>query len=89
MEWISILNQVEAKAKAKHKLPIWFNTENIIYPGKISIEQTSSEKTANKTTIVSGESLIDLTGGFSVDDYYFQKKNKAVAHCEINLSFQI
>jgi hypothetical protein len=47
MEWISILNQVEAKAKAKHKLPIWFNTENIIYPGKISIEQTSSEKTAN------------------------------------------
>jgi 16S rRNA G966 N2-methylase RsmD len=85
MEWISILNQVEAKAKAKDKLPIWFNTENIIYPGKISIEQTSSEKTANhKTTIVSGESLIDLTGGFGVDDYYFSKKIKAVAHCEIN-----
>jgi hypothetical protein len=25
-----------------------------------------------------------LTGGFGVDDYYFQKKNKTVAHCEIN-----
>jgi hypothetical protein len=50
---------LKLKLKAKHKLPIWFNTENIIYPGKISIEQTSSEKTANhKTTIVSGESLI-------------------------------
>ncbi len=85
MEWISILNQIEAKAKAKDKLPTWFATKNIIYPSKISIEQTSSEKTAShKASIVSGESLIDLTGGFGVDDYYFSKNIKAVAHCEIN-----
>ena len=37
-----------------------------------------------KSTIVSGTSLIDLTGGFGVDDFYFAKKLKAVAHCEIN-----
>jgi hypothetical protein len=85
IEWISILNQIEAKAKAKHKLPSWFITKNIIYPSKISIEQTSSEKTAShKASIVSGESLIDLTGGFGVDDYYFSKKIKTVAHCEID-----
>jgi spermidine synthase len=85
-EWISILNQIEAKAKAKDKLPIWFDTKNIIYPSKISIEQTSSEKTAlHKASIVAGESLIDLTGGFGVDDYYFSKKVKTVTHCEINL----
>ena len=61
-------------------------TKNIIYPTKISIEQTSSEKTASyKASIVSGDSLIDLTGGFGVDDYYFSKKIKNVAHCEINL----
>jgi hypothetical protein len=85
LEWVSILNQIEAKAKAKDKLPIWFATKNIIYPSKISIEQTSSEKTAShKASIVSGESLIDLTGGFGVDDYYFSKKIKTVAHCEIN-----
>jgi 16S rRNA G966 N2-methylase RsmD len=85
MEWIYILNQIEAKAKAKDKLTSWFSTKNIIYPAKISIEQTSSEKTASyKASIVSGESLIDLTGGFGVDDYYFSKKIKAVAHCEIN-----
>jgi hypothetical protein len=40
-----ILNQIEAKTKAKEKLPTWF-FQNIIYPNKISIEQTSSEKTA-------------------------------------------
>ncbi|MFE3872392.1 class I SAM-dependent methyltransferase [Flavobacterium sp. ZS1P70] len=85
VEWISILNQIEAKTKSKDKLPTWFSTKNIIYPAKISIEQTSSEKTAlYKSTIVYGDSLIDLTGGFGVDDFYFAKKLKAVAHCEIN-----
>ena len=84
-DWISILNQIEAKTKAKDKLPNWFSTKNIIYPSKISIEQTSSEKTASyKASIVSGERLIDLTGGFGVDDYYFAKKIKTVVHCEIN-----
>jgi hypothetical protein len=85
VDWILILNQIEAKTKAKDKLPTWFSTENIIYPTKISVEQTSSEKTAAyKASLISGESLIDLTGGFGVDDYYFSKRFKKIAHCEIN-----
>lgn len=85
VEWISILNQIAAKSKAKDKLPTWFSTPNIIYPAKISIEQTSSEITAlHKTSIVSGENLIDLTGGFGIDDFYFSKKISNVVHCEIN-----
>ncbi|QKJ63559.1 class I SAM-dependent methyltransferase [Flavobacterium sp. M31R6] len=85
VEWISIINQIAAKSKAKDKLPTWFSTKNIIYPSKISVEQTSSEKTAlYKSSIVSGDNLIDLTGGFGIDDYYFSKKIKNVAHCEIN-----
>jgi hypothetical protein len=85
VDWIIILNQIEAKTKAKEKLPTWFSTENIIYPGKVSVEQTSSEKTASyKASLISGNTLIDLTGGFGVDDYYFSKKFKVVSHCEIN-----
>ncbi len=85
VEWIHILNQIEAKSKAKDKLPTWFNTKNIIFPSKISVEQTSSEQTAlYKSSIVSGEQLIDLTGGFGVDDYYFATKITHVTHCEIN-----
>jgi len=85
VDWIAILNQIEAKSKAKEKLPTWFKTENIIYPGRISVEQTSSEKTAEyKASLISGATLIDLTGGFGVDDYYFSKKFKKIAHCEIN-----
>ncbi|MBC7440546.1 MAG: RsmD family RNA methyltransferase, partial [Flavobacterium sp.] len=83
--WTEILNQIASKSKAKNKLPTWFSSENIIYPAKISVEQTSSETTANyKSTLVSGENLIDLTGGFGVDDFYFSKKIKNVVHCEIN-----
>lgn len=85
LDWISILNQIEAKTKAKDKLPTWFSSKNIIYPSKVSIEQTSSEKTAlYKSEIISDNSLIDLTGGFGVDDYYFSKKINSLAHCEIN-----
>ncbi len=85
VEWIAVLNQIEAKTKAKLKLPTWFATNNIVYPSKISVEQTSSEKTASyKASLISGESLIDLTGGFGVDDFYFAQKIKTVVHCEIN-----
>jgi hypothetical protein len=53
VDWITILNQIEAKTKAKEKLPTWFLTQNIIFPNKISIEQTSSETTASyKASIV-------------------------------------
>ena len=80
-----LLNQIESRSKAKDKLPTWFQTENIIYPSKISVEQTSSEITAKyKSEILSGETLIDLSGGFGVDDYYFATKIKQVTHCEIN-----
>ena len=84
-DWTIILGQITAKQKAKTKLPTWFHTHNIYYPSKISIEQTSSEKTAEyKSQLVSGKSLIDLTGGFGVDDFYFSKKVNQVTHCEIN-----
>ncbi len=80
-----LINQIIAKKKAKEKLPTWFLLENIIYPEKISIEQTSSETTAKyKASLVSGEKLLDCTGGFGIDDYYFSKHFKSVIHCELN-----
>lgn len=80
-----ILNQIEAKTKAKSKLPTWFTSENIIFPSKISVEQTSSETSAKyKSELISGNNIIDLTGGFGVDCYYFAKTFKNVIHCELN-----
>lgn len=78
-------NQIISKQKSKNKLPNWFNTQNVYYPPKISIEQTSSEITANyKSNLVSGDAIIDITGGFGIDVFYFAKKFKNVIHSEIN-----
>lgn len=84
-QWADVLGQVAARQKAKDKLPTWFAAENIIYPSRISVEQTSSEAAAAyKAKLISGKSLIDLTGGFGIDDYYFSKKVQQVTHCELN-----
>ncbi|WP_343330311.1 class I SAM-dependent methyltransferase [Polaribacter staleyi] len=80
-----LANQIVAKQKSEQKLHSWFTTKNIYYPEKISIEQTSSEITANyKATLVNGTSIIDITGGFGVDCFYFSNHFKEVTHCEIN-----
>ncbi|PQJ77668.1 class I SAM-dependent methyltransferase [Polaribacter porphyrae] len=80
-----LANQIIAKQKSKQKLPTWFTTKNIYYPPKISIEQTSSEiSAAYKSKIISGDAIIDITGGFGVDCFYFSKEFNHVTHCEIN-----
>ena len=80
-----IIEQIEAKKRCHKKLPTCFITQNIYYPNRLTIEQTSSEITAEfKASLVSGNSLIDLTGGFGVDAYYFSKQVNHVTHCEIN-----
>jgi len=80
-----IITQIEAKKRCEKKLSTWFNTPNIYFPSKLNIEQTSSEVTAQyKANLVSGHSLIDLTGGFGVDSLYFSKKVDTVLHCDIN-----
>ncbi|WP_299100349.1 class I SAM-dependent methyltransferase [uncultured Winogradskyella sp.] len=83
----TVIEQIEAKKRCQKKLPTWFNCDNIYYPNKLNIEQTSSEVTAkHKAILVSGKKLIDLTGGFGVDIYHFAKKLDSVIHCEINES---
>lgn len=85
VETKEIIEQIEAKQRCEKKLPTWFNTKNIYYPNKLNIEQTSSEITANyKSSLIKGETVIDLTGGFGVDCYYFSERFKTVEHCEIN-----
>jgi len=79
-----LARQIAAKRRAEKKLPTWFNTPGIYYPQLLSIEQCSSEKTAAyKATLVVGDHVLDLTGGFGVDCVYFSKKAKMVTHCEL------
>jgi len=80
-----LANQIAAKNKSVKKLPSWYKTGSIYYPALLSIEQCSSETTAAyKAGLAIGNRLIDLTGGFGVDSYYFAKTVKNLTHCEIN-----
>ncbi|MXV50262.1 hypothetical protein GS399_04705 [Pedobacter sp. HMF7647] len=80
-----LAEQIDSRKRCERKLPLWFNTPEIYYPPKLGLEQASSEQTALfKASLVTGKTMIDLTGGFGVDDYYFSKKFEKVIHCERN-----
>jgi hypothetical protein len=85
LETVELIEQIESKKRSIKKLPTWFHQEHIYYPNKLNIEQTSSEITAEfKASLLTGSTLIDLTGGFGVDSFYFSKRFDSVTHCEIN-----
>lgn len=80
-----LAEQIESKKKCLKKLPTWFKTPKVYYPNKLNIEQTSSEITAQyKARIVNGKSLVDLTGGFGIDSYYFSKKIDKIIYNELD-----
>ncbi|MEP2670751.1 MAG: hypothetical protein ABJH04_17230 [Cyclobacteriaceae bacterium] len=78
-----IAHQIVGRGKAKTKLPVYYNSENIVYPPKLNLEQCSSEKTAQfKAGITTGKLAADLTGGFGVDSYFLSKNFMKVIHVE-------
>ena len=93
-----IVEQIQAKRKAKGKLPSWFKKPGIIYPPVLSMEQCSSENTARyKMNLINpGIQMIDLTGGFGVDfaflsekfskAHYVERQAELVAHAKYNFS---
>ncbi len=77
--------QIAGANKAKSKLPTWHLTKGILFPPNLNLEQTSSERTARyKASLVEGKNLIDLTGGFGIDSYFFAERFEQVLHCELN-----
>lgn len=80
-----IAQQVQGRSKVKLKIPEWYTTDNLLYPPKLNLEQTSSEITAlYKTSLIGSGHLLDATGGLGVDSYYFSKKVTKVTHVEFN-----
>lgn len=77
------LIQIKGRQSAKEKLPLWYDTENILYPPKLSLEQSSSQITAKyKTTLFSGNTFVDLTGGFGVDFTFLSENFKQAIYVE-------
>jgi hypothetical protein len=68
-----LVRQIQARQKARVKLPTWADNQDLIFPPALSVEQASSERTAAyKAAIVAGAArLADLTGGFGADAAHF------------------
>ncbi|MEM6841803.1 MAG: hypothetical protein AAF632_06230 [Bacteroidota bacterium] len=78
-----VVQQIQARQKARKKLPEWYQAENIIFPPLLSLEQCSSEATARyKSQLVHGKTLIDLTGGAGVDTYYLSQSFEQTQYVE-------
>lgn len=77
--------QIEGHRLASTKLPTWATTEGIVYPMRLSLEQCSSETTAQyKATLVRGKRLADLTGGFGIDCSYMATQFEHTTYIERN-----
>jgi 16S rRNA G966 N2-methylase RsmD len=77
------VQQIAARQKAAKKLPTWSKNLHLLFPASISVEQSSSEQTATfKSKGLSGNCLIDLTGGFGVDFYHLSRGFVKGVYCE-------
>ncbi|WP_162051609.1 THUMP-like domain-containing protein [Pontibacter pamirensis] len=84
-----LVKQIQARQKAAQKLPVWVNHVEVVFPVAVSVEQSSSETAAQfKASLVTGALLVDLTGGFGVDSFYFARRFTQVVHVEQNAELQ-
>ncbi|WP_293916003.1 MULTISPECIES: class I SAM-dependent methyltransferase [unclassified Sphingobacterium] len=81
-----LATQLDGRQRIARKLPKWANTPGIYFPEKLNLEQSSSEQTAAfKCRLIKPDTaLLDMTGGFGIDSYFFASKARQVTYCEIN-----
>ena len=68
------LRQIEARQLLRKKVPSWNENEELLFPAHLSIEQCSSEASAQyKAGLLQGHSFADLTGGLGVDTCFISR----------------
>lgn len=82
---LELAQQIKGLQISKTKFPFLFETNHIIFPPQINLEQASSIATAEyKASLVQGDSLIDLTAGMGIDAFAFSQKFNSVTAVEKN-----
>lgn len=77
------LQQIAGYRIAVDKLPLWAATDGIIYAPQLSMEQCSSQVTAQyKARLVDGDSMVDLTGGLGVDFSFMARERASATYIE-------
>lgn len=77
----AIAEQLACRRKAAKKIPM-LSLKGLLY-ASLALEQASGEAAAAyKASIMSGERVIDLSGGLGVDTIFFSKVFRCVVYCE-------
>ena len=81
----TIVQQILGRKIAKKKFPFLLNFDQYRYPVKESLEQASSETTAQfKSNLIEGKSFVDLTGGMGIDSYLLGRNFQSCTYVEPN-----
>lgn len=77
---------IEARRKVRDKIPSWYARPELDYPGRLPLEQCSSEIMARykQTFVPQGGRIADLTGGLGVDCWFMSRKAAEAHYCEHN-----
>jgi hypothetical protein len=79
------IQQIAGRKAIADKVPTWYAVDDLLFPRHISLEQCSSEVTAQyKASLTKSESLVDLTGGFGIDCAFMAVSFKQVTYVERN-----
>ena len=86
VDMVFALDQIAGRQTARVKLPTWATIEGIVYPPHLSMEQCSSELTAQYKASIVGQGshrlFIDLTGGFGVDFAFMARHFERAVYVE-------
>lgn len=79
---------IECRKKLRTKLPEWYEIPEIIYPDRLSSEQSSSSAAAKykasvASRIANGGRIADLTGGLGADSLAFSRVASQVMYNEM------
>jgi 16S rRNA G966 N2-methylase RsmD len=77
------LRQIAARQLLQKKVPSWAESEDLLFPAHLSIEQCSSEASAcYKAGLLRGRTFADLTGGMGVDTYFISQNFQQADYVE-------
>ncbi len=66
-----LIGQIRAHQQIRKKVPAWYGTLQLRLPGSLPLQQASSEDTSRlKASLISGDHLLDITGGLGIDSFF-------------------
>ena len=84
VDMVRAASAIEARKKIANKIPLWYTYPELIYPTSLSVEQCSSQATAEYKMrfVPEGGIMADLTGGLGVDCSFMARKAEKCLYIE-------